>query len=482
MENSRGLTRALNSYNSFKDLFGDSFVSSFEEYHTLKKCEQKFICSDCGSVFNTTPYHYRDGMTRCKNCVSKYKSEKIRSSDKFKEGIKRRDSKRVTDGIDVIKNIWSGELEFLTSEYDYTHGMDHPRLKYRCLKCGHVGYQFVLYLRKGPLYGSGCSNSCHRDKTSSTQEQELKEFFISLGLVEGVDFIQHCRSILKNEDTGYSQELDFYFPNHQLAVEFNGDFWHSYNHLTQMGLTVSQAKNYHYNKTRQCEDRGIHLIHIWQHEWCVPAYQERIKSILKGELGLTKNRIYARKCTVQEVSQEEYRAFVSRLSILRFRNAKHRYGLYYNGSLVMVMGVDYCQSGKGSTDTKRLEIVRSVTELDTIIVGGTSKLLKHITPILNNLYPDIHELVYFVDYDKHLGKSLLAVNAIFDGYTGPSGQNYCIKDCTLVPSVSGTNRVLKAGHIYSRLPAYHKSLQEHIDNGDVLSLYSSGTKRFHFNI
>ena len=56
--------------------------------------------------------------------------------------------------------------------------------------------------------------------------------------------------------------------------------------------------------------------------------------------------------------------------------------------------------GKGSVLSDKLEIVRSVTELDTIVIGGTSKLLKHIKPIINKLYPDIHELVYFVDYDK----------------------------------------------------------------------------------
>ena len=125
---SEGSTRALKSYNSFKELFGDNFVSTFKEYSTLKKCELKFVCSDCGSIFTTTPYHYRDGMTRCKNCVSKYKSMKIKSSEKFYEGIKKRDSKRVDNSLDVLKNIWSGELEFPDSVYDYSSGADHPKI------------------------------------------------------------------------------------------------------------------------------------------------------------------------------------------------------------------------------------------------------------------------------------------------------------------------------------------------------------------
>lgn len=478
----RGKVRATNTYNKLKEQFGDNFVSTFDEFYTLKKCEQKFKCSVCGEVFTTTPYHYRDGMTRCKSCSSKYKSEQIKASKKFQEGIVKRDSKRINNSFDILKSIWDGELEFLDEDYDYSNGADHPRVKYRCLRCGNVGYQFTTYLRKGLLYGSGCSNACHRDKHSSVYETELKDFFISLGFVEGEDFIQHCRNVLKSDYTGSFLELDFYFPKKGVAIEFNGDFWHSYNHFVSTGMTPSQAKNYHYNKTKMCEDMGIHLIHIWQHEWIISDYQTRIKSILKGELGLTSNRVFARKCTIKEVPQEEYKSFVTRLSILRFRNAKHRYGLYYNDKLVMAMAVDFCQSGKGSVDTRRLEIVRSVTELDTIVVGGTSKLLKYIIPIMNELYPDIHELVYFVDYDKHLGKSLIATGAVFDGYTGPSGQNLCIKDCDLVSTDSTSIRHLKAGHIYSRLPAYHKSLFEKVEDGSVLALYSSGTKRFHFNI
>lgn len=476
----RGKVRATNTYNKLKEQFGDNFVSTFDEFYTLKKCEQKFKCSVCGEVFTTTPYHYRDGMTRCKSCSSKYKSSQIKSSKKFQEGIKKRNASFRSIKSISLKDLWAGELELFEDDIIEQNG--RKKMKYRCLRCGNIDYQAICYLSLGLINGSGCSNACHRDKHSSTYEVELKDFFISLGFVEGVDFIQHCRSVIRNEETGSPLELDFYFPNKKIAIEFNGDFWHSYNHFLSTGMSPNQAKNYHYNKTRMCEDLGIHLIHVWQHEWVNADYKIRIKSILKGEFGLTSNRVFARKCTIKEVSQEEYKSFVTRLSILRFRNAKHRYGLYYNDKLVMVMAVDFCQSGKGSVDTRKLEIVRSVTELDTIVVGGTSKLLKHIIPIMNELYPDIHELVYFVDYDKHLGKSLIATGAVFDGYTGPSGQNLCIKDCDLVSTDSNSIRHLKAGHIYSRFPAYHKSLFEKVEDGSVLALYSSGTKRFHFNI
>ena len=71
-----------------------------------------------------------------------------------------------------------------------------------------------------------------------------------------------------------------------------------------------------------------------------------------------------------------------------------------------------------TSDITKFEIIRSVTELDTIVVGGTSKLLKHLISKIKENYPNVHELIYYIDYDKHLGKSV-EINAVFDKYILP---------------------------------------------------------------
>ena len=386
--------KAEKAYNRYKEEFGDLLISTFDEYYNKKHHQDiLFKCSVCNEPFKTSVYNYRDGLTRCKNCRREYKSEAIKNSLNYQNGIKKRNEAFRQVKIETLKEIWKDELELFEDSITKT-GNYYTRIKYKCKKCGHVGWQAISYLSLGLVYGTGCSNSCHKSYKGSSYEQEIYEFLKELGLQEDTDFIRHDRSLIKNEN-GYPLELDFYLPKYKVAIEFNGTYYHSYNYHVKNGLQSSIAKNYHYNKTRQCEDLGIHLIHIWQHEWI--SLKDRIKSIIKGELGLTKNKIYARDCEFKEVPQNEYRDFVTRLSVLRYRNAKHKYGLYYKDKLMMVMSIDKCQSGKGSVLSDKLEIVRSVTELDTIVVGGTSKLLKHIKTIINKLYPDIHELVYFVD-------------------------------------------------------------------------------------
>lgn len=53
-------------------------------------------------------------------------------------------------------------------------------------------------------------------------------------------------------------ELDFYLPEKKLAIEFNGNYWHS---------TRFKDKNYHLRKAQLCQDLGIHFIHIFEFEW-----------------------------------------------------------------------------------------------------------------------------------------------------------------------------------------------------------------------
>lgn len=54
-----------------------------------------------------------------------------------------------------------------------------------------------------------------------------------------------------------SYELDIYIPELKIAFEYNGIYWHS---------TRMKNKNYHYEKSIACFNKGIRLIHIYEFE------------------------------------------------------------------------------------------------------------------------------------------------------------------------------------------------------------------------
>ena len=93
---------------------------------------------------------------------------------------------------------------------------------------------------------------CTRDRESSQPEKDLG-FFVN-SIYKG-KVITNIKDIINH---GY--ELDVYIPDLNLAFEFNGCYWHSYEYNIK-----NQYK--HINKTKLCEEKGIKLFHVWENDW-----------------------------------------------------------------------------------------------------------------------------------------------------------------------------------------------------------------------
>lgn len=74
-----------------------------------------------------------------------------------------------------------------------------------------------------------------------------------------------------NRDILEGKELDIFLPEVNIAIEFNGLYWHS---------SKFKEKYYHLNKTKECSLQGIKLIHIFEDEWTLN--KNSIKSFLKN--------------------------------------------------------------------------------------------------------------------------------------------------------------------------------------------------------
>jgi hypothetical protein len=124
---------------------------------------------------------------------------------------------------------------------------------------------------------------------------------------------------------------------------------------------------------------------------------------------------------VRRATNEEYRELIENTSLFGYRGAKWKYVLVDKKSneVVMTMGISKKLVTGKNNKKEEYEVVRSATKMDTVVVGGSSKLFKYAINDLN-----IDEITYFVDYDCHLGNSLEYMGFEFDKYTGPSSRNY----------------------------------------------------------
>lgn len=196
----------------------------------------------------------------------------------------------------------------------------------------------------------------------SNSYPRIKEFR-SKGEIELFQFLEtkvpNVRHTVRNIIKG---ELDIYFPSQNLAVEFNGLYYHS---------EFMKSKNYHLDKTNLCKEKGIFLFHVWEDDWNYK--KEIIKSMLLNKLKLTENRVYARKCKIKALSNSEIREFLEATHIQGYTNSTVNYGLFYEGSLAACMTFNKPRFNKKFD----WELVRYSVKTNTSLVGGFSKLLSH---------------------------------------------------------------------------------------------------------
>ena len=187
----------------------------------------------------------------------------------------------------------------------------------------------------------------------SHAQNEIAEFIKSLE----VDVIQ-SHKILKN-----GREIDIFLPSFNIGIEYNGLYWHN---------ELFVDRDYHLNKTLECNDLGVDLIHIFEDEWIFK--KDILKSIIRNKLKKIENKIFARNCIIKEINSKECNKFLETNHIQDKVNAKIKLGLYHNDILVSVMTFNRGRILMGGKK-EEWELTRFCNLLNFNVVGASSKLL-----------------------------------------------------------------------------------------------------------
>lgn len=192
----------------------------------------------------------------------------------------------------------------------------------------------------------------------STFEKEIIYFLNNVGIT----------NIVTNKRTIIGKELDIFLPDYNLAIEFNGIYWH---HDQIPYIT----KNYHFEKFMLCEEKGIELFTIFSDSW--DNKKDIWKDKIISKLRLSKTRVYARNTTIVTPNITEIRTILDNNHTQGYTSAQICYGLKDNyGTLVALMTFSKKRAGIGKDrGDDSYELVRYVSS--KTVVGGASKLLKH---------------------------------------------------------------------------------------------------------
>jgi len=204
-------------------------------------------------------------------------------------------------------------------------------------------------------------------------------------------------------------EVDILIEELNLGFEFNGLYWHS---------ELYKEPTYHIEKSKDAENDGIKLMHIWEDDW---IYNQSIcKSIINNAIG-NSEKIYARQCFIQEISNTEYKNFCNSNHLQGYGLASIRIGLFFHNKLVSVMGFSKIRKSfnKGESGLKDYELIRLCTSNGFNVIGGASKMLKYFEKTYN---PEV--VLTYCDISISPNKDKTIYNKLGFTYIGKTSPGY----------------------------------------------------------
>lgn len=171
----------------------------------------------------------------------------------------------------------------------------------------------------------------------------------------------HDKTVLKS----LNQELDFCIPEKKLAIEVDGSYWHS---------QKLKDPKYHQNKSLECLNAGVRLIHIFEYEWIQDETREKIKQLLRNALSSNIKTVYARKCYIKEIDTDIEKEFLSRYHLQGYASSSIKYGLYsqQDDELISIMTF----GASRFNNQYQYELIRYCNKPQIRVIGGAEKLFK----------------------------------------------------------------------------------------------------------
>lgn len=352
----------------FKEIHHDKYTYEIEEEYRSNRDKIKIICPRHGAFYQSVASHlHGQGCPKCG--IEKLSSSMASTKEEF---------------ISKAKAIFGDQYNY--DEVEYVN--NKTKVKVICPKHG----AFWAVPNNHIANHSGCPKCA---SPISKWEQDVADTIASLG----VQVEQSNRGIL------HGHEIDIFLPQYNIGIECDGLRWHNEQY---------RDKNYHLDKTNECNERGVRLIHIFEDEWCFK--KDIWVSMLKNMLHLTENKIYARKCKITTVPSQVARKFLDENHIQGYTQSSVNLGLFHNGELVSLMTFGKPRLNlRGNKKDGNYELVRFANKLNLIVIGGASKLFKHFIKEYHPL-----EIVSYADKRWSLGRLYNVLGFVRDHDSAPN--------------------------------------------------------------
>lgn len=286
----------------------------------------------------------------------------------------------------------------------------HTEYWFICDMCGKSYKSLPFNVHKSYIATGTCNCPvCH----NSAGERAVGEFIKAVIANNGIDATVQLnnRTILKNR-----KELDIYIPELQIAVEFNGIYWHSLECLNS-----NKISNYRdHNKAVECYKYGIRLITIYENEWAQNT--EAIKDFLENAIINANNKNYIdNSCIIHHITYDDMRNRIfSKTSNLSDYNMTIQYGKYisYISYTVQknILMISSILSGNFECILKIIDSIAEKYQCNTIRieadlnVSDTVAIRNYGYFLINIIEPELFDITSYdikkADFIKHNTKNI----------------------------------------------------------------------------
>ena len=238
------------------------------------------------------------------------------------------------------------------------------------------------------------------ERFTSSYEKDIQDFLNK----NDIKYKTHIRNITP------PNEIDIFIPSKNIAIEFNGNKYHT-------EWYGGKTRQYHLNKTKQCKEKGIKLIHIFEDEFV--KNKEIVFNKLSHIIGLQKDfpKIYGRKCVIKQINKDIAKEFLELFHIQGYDPSTIHYGAFYEDKLIAVMS--FLKNDKNKNDW---ELTRFASNYNYICSGVGGKLFKHFVKEINpDIIKSFADRRWTVDEETNVYCKL---NFKFMGYVNPDYKYY----------------------------------------------------------
>jgi len=336
---------------------GEAFNSTAARVKIQNETMEKFGVTHRSKLPETTE-------KRRKTCLTIYGVDNVNKVASIRE--KQRDTYRKKTGVNhpyqnknlvekmnqLKRDVWLPQkfqdlaLHNLIPNFD-TKNYDGVLGRYEWL-CSTCSTKFTARLANGKI--PRCPTCFPYGYNSSQLETDIADLIRG----KGFEVITGDRRII------CPLELDIVIPEKKVAIEIDGDYWHS--------ELQGKDRNYHLNKTTLANNAGYRLIHILHSQWS--KNPELVKSRITSALGVNA-KVMARKCQVLKITSAVASNFLNLNHTQGNIAAKLSYGIYsFDHELIGVMTFGKSRFSKSAV----WELLRYCSKQGVNITGGASKL------------------------------------------------------------------------------------------------------------